>query len=1578
VTIYAVIIYPTFPLDVAITMVRALITIILALIALAPAALSIRDDPGTGLVGGSAGSGEVLIHTLWGSAPLARIDLIMPDITTIDRTDHWIVQFDSPVGAAERTSLRREGLEVLAYLPDFAFVVDIGDRSYVPEDILPGVVGTRPFPLAMKIGPDAFALFSDPDLGGFDEFTVEMFTDDRDARERLGSVANVIEWAKDTRAIVSASFDPIRLISVDEVMWIEPRADLVLHNDIATGIMDVDTAWQTLGLDGTGQVVGISDSGLDTGVDDHNVTGDIHLDVDGRVTFKNYAGTAPDDQHGHGTHVSGSVAGNGARSNGVIKGPAYNASIRFQGIMTDAAQVSTPGNLSILFKDSYGAGARVHTNSWGYEGAFWWGAYTADCFDVDWSMFHYPTMLILFSAGNEGTDSEPNGKVDPGSVSPPATAKSTLTVGASENTRSNGLSATWSWFGFSTNPIRNDPVSNNSRGLAAFSSRGPTDDSRLKPEIVAPGTNILSLRSTVGNMGNWASYNSTYHFMGGTSMSCPLTAGMAALVRQYLVEYKGYSDPSGALVKAAIVNGGVDMTPGQFGAANPTTREINSRPDNDQGWGRASLTGAVAPEGGHAAFMEDLDGLSTGDNVSRMLKVGDDKELRVTLAWADYPGSYFAGKQLVNDLDLVLRAPDGTMFFGNDLSAPFDDSPDRINPTETVTVLDPMEGWWRVEVHAYNVPLGSQHFGLAASGNITDLLTDSIIFDRAYYSTDDSPVTVELTAMALSGTGPITVRVNSTSHPSGIDLDLAEMQEGIFRGVLLTINRTTADPGRLYTRHNDTLMTEYTNLGVCVSCNASAKAVSPVRAYLYPNPDHLLTYSYLDRLKVRIRSEKGADIRWTLENTVYHDIPAYDDGGPFSGDDLKNDGNFSGDLLIDRQMDTTSRLLLIARDPFLGDLIYPQLSIRIDTSRPRFPRGLTAIPLDEGNSVILQWTKDNVTDRERYSLFINDTLGPPTLEEDRWIEISGIPPDQTFYIARNLADGTMYHFRVASVNGSGVRSSLSSWASVVPRDLIAPDISLIDRSTVLSNIARFEFLADPDTVLVELEHYLDLNGNGLSDDGGEYTLAGSSANATVSWDTRLDSGGPGNATSILLRYRATDEAPNISPWTYLTGYSVDNTGPLSLILDEAVEPLTRFPSRTVTGSTEALSNIFVEQNGLLVRKVKASAQGSFYFTLDLTEGENQIQIEAYDRYGAGPTSISFEITLDTTYPVVAIQSAIDPGGSIDIGTDGFLMSSASFDPGPDPIFNTIASITWEIRGNGLIDTSEGNDTYLFVPEDLLTYRIKLIVSDMAGNRNETELSVQVKDLTPPQPEIEGPIEFDEDSFVEFTVKEGFDNDPALNSSNDAFFWTVRNDKGWERTYTRSTAAFIIPDPGEYLISLTVRDRGGNLGNASVQAVVKDITPPAGSILGPAQPYVGDDASYNTTFEDNDPFFPAGIRIVWRIIYRDPPGVSVMEKEVEGTFLNVTFDVSGNYTITRSLTDRSGNEKTDTYEIRVLERPENLDPNGEGRLSALIFAIVVGIALVGALVGVGFLYFRKKPRITDVDWEDDDWDMEDEE
>lgn len=274
-----------------------------------------------------------------------------------------------------------------------------------------------------------------------------------------------------------------------------------------------------------------------------------------------------DDPDGHGTHVCGSVLGSGVASTGLYKGVAYQARLVLQSALGEYGGVFTPPDMNDLFRAAFTNGARIHSNSWGSDKQ---GEYTLDCRNVDQFVWEHGTMLVLFAAGNQGVDYNEDGIVDPDGIGSPAAAKNCLTVGAAESVRATNV--TWGGkhpYDYPAEPIFSDLMTGPAgapQGMAAFSSRGPCDDGRIKPDIVAPGTFIVSARSRAHtNDVDVAPGNTNYMFASGTSMAAPLTAGAAALARQWLTSVAGIQEPSAALLKALLISGARNMAPGQYG-----------------------------------------------------------------------------------------------------------------------------------------------------------------------------------------------------------------------------------------------------------------------------------------------------------------------------------------------------------------------------------------------------------------------------------------------------------------------------------------------------------------------------------------------------------------------------------------------------------------------------------------------------------------------------------------------------------------------------------------------------------------------------------------------------------------------------------------------------------------------------------------------------------------------------------------------------------------------------------------------------------------------------------------------------
>lgn len=610
-------------------------------------------------------------------------------------TGYYIVQFDGPIEASWKRALEDIGVSIFDYIPDFAFIVKMDaarenevrqlahlrwlglfQPSYkLSQAALDTVYSERTvYPVAalpVKLHASVFP--------GEDIHAVELMI-----RATGAGLLDTITTAWGTTLRIETSAEQIPALAyITGVRWIEPAPQWQLHNNVSTDVMNVRTPRDSHGLYGAGQTVGVADTGLDTAN-----TATLHADFSNgaggtRVTtIFDLVGDGAEDYAGHGTHVAGSVLGNGMMSGAspaansfpptAAAGMAPKANLVFQALADNAtgALAGIPPNLNDLFSQAQAAGANLHTNSWGSNRQ---GAYTTQSEYVDQYMWAHKDFLILYSAGNSGVDLDADGVIDLYSVGAPATAKNCLTIGATEGYRLSAPGSTnlvpWgnpgsSWAKiYSAEPITSDLRSDNPDGLAAFSSRGPTLDGRYKPDMVAPGTNILSARSSLATGTGWGAYNADYMWDGGTSMSTPLTAGTAALLREYLGKVYGIT-PSAALLKTALMNSAADIWPGQYGYG--AAQEIATTvPNSVEGWGRVNLGNAVYPAAPYKIlYADNQTGLSTGGNATYYIRVADsNKPFKINLAWTDYPGSAAAQGGLVNDLDLTVTDPSSVVHY---------------------------------------------------------------------------------------------------------------------------------------------------------------------------------------------------------------------------------------------------------------------------------------------------------------------------------------------------------------------------------------------------------------------------------------------------------------------------------------------------------------------------------------------------------------------------------------------------------------------------------------------------------------------------------------------------------------------------------------------------------------------------------------------------------------------------------------------------------------------------------------------------------------------------------------------------
>ena len=628
----------------------------------------------------------------------ANLQAALADLAARPSERHLVVQFTSPVLPGQRAALRAAGLTLLSYLGDHAHFAAFTGQGVDPKAIaaVNSLADVQAIQRSWKLHPailqdeyPTYARAVDPASSRDMAAAYVMFHPDTDLGvqalaigERHGATV-VSSLASLNVLVVELPYASIAaLADEDAVQWIEPPLPFMTETNSSNRVITQADQVQAApyNLDGSGVNVLVYDGGF--GLASHG-------DFGGRLTVRDSSGLSD-----HSTHVAGTIGGDGSGSGGVQRGMAPAVIMESYGFDFDGSGIflySNPGDIEADYNQAINTfGVHISNNSIGtntepngfncaIQGDY--GVTSALIDSIVRGSLGAP-FRIVWAAGNErqGSRCDVEGFGDYYSTAPPSGAKNHIAVGA---------------------------INSNNESMTSFSSWGPTDDGRLKPDICGPGC------QSSGDFGVTSTSSSGgYTVKCGTSMASPTVCGLAALMLQDLrTQFPGQqADPRNSTLKALLAHNAVDLG--------------NPGPDYQFGYGSVRVRDTIDHmRGGDAAFQEgqvDQSGVAS----FQVTVAPGTSELKITLAWDDSPGTPNVNPALVNDLDLWVLSPSAQQAFPwtlNPLNPSFNavrTRADHVNNIEQVVVDAPEAGTWSVEVRGFNIPDGPQSFSICSNPSI--------------------------------------------------------------------------------------------------------------------------------------------------------------------------------------------------------------------------------------------------------------------------------------------------------------------------------------------------------------------------------------------------------------------------------------------------------------------------------------------------------------------------------------------------------------------------------------------------------------------------------------------------------------------------------------------------------------------------------------------------------------------------------------------------------------------------------------------------------------------------------------------
>ncbi|KAF3318740.1 hypothetical protein TWF173_006756 [Orbilia oligospora] len=570
-------------------------------------------------------------------------------------TNYIIIQTEALLSPPQREALKAADLEIQEYVSNCTYLCRYPGQNLDKIGQIDLIVYVDIYRQEFKIAPSLKEEMKEmPPDDKIDIFVLchdLKATNDQNFLELIAGksgleLCDVKFIDKKTHLTVSSQYI-CDIAEMDQVRYIEEEGIAEVSNNRAREILGLNRRYRSgqflpaYQYQGAGQVIAIADTGLgrgDRAVPPHPAFSN------GRVVAWYSKNGLTADYTGHGTHVCGSAVGNGVtRDQTHIMGAAPRAKLVMYSLLhSDRRHLDKPTHFDELFHRPYTEhGARVHSNSWNSRGpkrGYTTGLvnqttkavhYTTNSTEIDDFVWKNHDMVICWSAGNKRAGGTRPAQENEGQIEAEASAKNCITVGACEGEQ--------------------DIVSD-------YSNCGPLarDDSggrRQKPDVVAPGTMIMSARSDQipppesGEDPDWCQKT-------GTSMATGLVAGCAAILIEAVTANRlGGQQPSAALIKALFINGAEKLG---------TERVPLPIPNARSGFGRVNVANSIkiACQTDGAGFMEG-DLVEDSNKIVTFKRPPKDKctAIKATLVWSDPPGNL-----IKNRLFLKVKCGDRQQF----------------------------------------------------------------------------------------------------------------------------------------------------------------------------------------------------------------------------------------------------------------------------------------------------------------------------------------------------------------------------------------------------------------------------------------------------------------------------------------------------------------------------------------------------------------------------------------------------------------------------------------------------------------------------------------------------------------------------------------------------------------------------------------------------------------------------------------------------------------------------------------------------------------------------------------------------